>query len=206
MKFGVDVSDLRRTMRGLDESSRKTKPALAKSINEVGDGLVSIVASNLARDTGLALEQVRGLMRVKRATRNDLSYDVIVNNRLLEDDPITLEGRRESSDFGKRQPRALVIIVNQKDDLVCMDCEELQAAGPMPIEAAREHIPKHPNCRCIILPYVAKGKRLPVTMTSLTGTDPARRSGGRQNKEMTLRQMAQSILDNTKTNIRISLK
>ena len=206
MKFGVDVSDLLRTTRRLDEAARQTKPALAKSINEVGDGLVSILATQFSKETGLALEQVRGLMRVKRATRNDLNYDVVVNNRLLEDDPITLEGRRESSDFGQRQPRALVIIVNQKDDLVCMDCEELQAAGPMPIEIAREHIPKHPNCRCIILPYVAKGKRLPVTMTSLTGTDPARRTGRRQNRDLTLRQMAQAILDNTKTDIRISLK
>ena len=76
----------------------------------------------------------------------------------------------------------------------------------MPIEAAREHIPKHPNCRCVIMPYVPKGKRLPVTMTTMTGTEPAKRSGRRQNREMTLRQMAQEILDKTVTKIRIELK
>ena len=206
MKIGVDTSDLLSFVRRLGKAKEATTPALAVSINEVGDGLVAVLATNISNDTGLGLEQVRGLMRVKRATRNDLAYDVIVNNRLLEDDPSTLEGRRESRDFGKQRPETLVIVVSIKDDLVCADCEELAAAGPMPIEIAREHVPKHPHCRCVIMPYVAKGKRLPVTMTSTTGTNPAARSGRRQSRELTLRQMAQEILDRTATKIRIELK
>lgn len=205
MKIGVDTRDLVRFIGRMDEASKKTTPALAKSINEVGDGLISILASNLANDTGLSVSQVRGLMRVKRATKADLKYDIIVNNRLLEDDPSTLEGKRESRDFGKQKPDALVVIVSQHDDLVCEDCEELAAAGPMPMQIAREHIPKHPHCRCVIMPYVQKGKRLPVTMTSVTGTGTAKRSG-RRNADLTLRQMAQDILKNTRTNIRIELK
>jgi len=206
MKIGVDTSDLLSFVRRLGKAKEATTPALAVSINEVGDGLVAVLATNISNDTGLGLEQVRGLMRVKRATRNDLAYDVIVNNRLLEDDPSTLEGRRESRDFGKQRPETLVIVVSIKDDLVCADCEELAAAGPMPIEIAREHVPKHPHCRCVIMPYVAKGKRLPVTMTTTTGTNPAARSGRRQSRELTLRQMAQEILDRTATKIRIELK
>ena len=206
MKIGVDTSDLLSFVRRLGKAKEATTPALAVSINEVGDGLVAVLATNISNDTGLGLEQVRGLMRVKRATRNDLAYDVIVNNRLLEDDPATLEGRRESRDFGKQRPETLVIVVSIKDDLVCADCEELAAAGPMPIEIAREHVPKHPHCRCVIMPYVAKGKRLPVTMTTTTGTNPAARSGRRQSRELTLRQMAQEILDRTATKIRIELK
>jgi len=206
MKIGVDTSDLLSFVRRLGKAKEATTPALAVSINEVGDGLVAVLATNISNDTGLGLEQVRGLMLVKRATRNDLAYDVIVNNRLLEDDPSTLEGRRESRDFGKQRPETLVIVVSIKDDLVCADCEELAAAGPMPIEIAREHVPKHPHCRCVIMPYVAKGKRLPVTMTTTTGTNPAARSGRRQSRELTLRQMAQEILDRTATKIRIELK
>ena len=204
MKIGVDARDLATYSAKLERAEKATTPALATSLNDVGDGLVVVLATNLSRETGLAVEQVRGLMQVKRATRNSLNYDVIVNNRLLEDDPSTLEGRRESRDFGKQRPETLVIIVNGEEP--CADCEELAAAGPMPIEVAREQIPKHPHCKCVIMPFVPKGKRMPVTMTTMTGTDPAKRSGRRQNREMTLRQMAQEILNKSVTKIRIELK
>jgi hypothetical protein len=206
MKIAVDASDLTAYAEKLTTAEKTTKPAIMVGLNEVGDGLVSVLSTSLSRDTGLPVEQVRGMIRVKRATRNDLAYDVIVNNRLLEDDPSTLEGRRESSDFGKRQPGSLVIVVSKNDENVCMDCEELQSAGPMPIEIAKQHVPKHPHCRCIIMPYVPKGRRLPVRMTTVSGTDPSRRSGRRQNVDMTLRQMAQDILNKTATKIRIELK
>jgi hypothetical protein len=204
MKIKIDAKDVIAYAEKLDRAEKATKPAISVGLNEVGDGLVSVLATNLAKETGLGVEQVRGLMQVKRATKNNLNYDVIVNNRLLEDDPTTLEGRRESRDFGTQRPKTLVIIVNQ--DEPCSDCEELAAAGPMPIEIAREHIPKHPNCRCVIMPYAPKGKRLPVTMSTITGTEPAKRSGRRQDRSVTLRQMAQTILDKTVTKIRIELK
>jgi hypothetical protein len=206
MKIEIDTSDLKDYIAKLEKTAKAIPTTMVAGMNVVGDGLVAVLATNLSKETGLAVEQVRGLMRVKRARGSDLSYDVIVNNRLLEDDPTTLEGRRESRDFGKQAPKVLVIIVNQKDDLVCNDCEELAAAGPMPIETAREHVPKHPHCRCVIMPYVPKGKRLPVTMTTMTGTEPAKRSGRRQSREMTLRQMAQEILDKTVSKIKIELK
>ena len=206
MKIKVNFDDVIEYAKRLTRAKETTTPAISVGLNEVGDGLVSILTGNIAKETGLDVEAVRGLMRVKRATKNDLSYDVIVNNRLLEDDPSTLEGKRESRDFGRQRPDTMVIIVNQKDDLVCPDCEELAAAGPMPIETAREHIPKHPHCRCVIMPYAPKGRRLPVTMTSTTGTSAGRRSGQRQNRDITLRQMAQTILDQMATKIRIELK
>jgi hypothetical protein len=206
MRIEIDTSDLKNYIDKLEKTAKAIPTTMVAGMNVVGDGLVAVLATNLSKETGLAVEQVRGLMRVKRARGSDLSYDVIVNNRLLEDDPTTLEGRRESRDFGKQAPKVLVIIVNQKDDLVCNDCEELAAAGPMPIETAREHVPKHPHCRCVIMPYVPKGKRLPVTMTTMTGTEPAKRSGRRQSREMTLRQMAQEILDKTVSKIKIELK
>jgi hypothetical protein len=206
MKVGIDLSDLLKFTKKIEDVDKVTKPVIAQSINTIGDGLITVLAAKLSKDTGLAIEQVRGLMTVKRATRNDMDYEITVKSELLEDDPMTLEGRRESRDFGKQQPDMLVVIKTQMDELVCMDCVELEAAGPMPIEEARKHVPKHPHCRCIILPYVQKGKRLPVTMTSLTGTSTAKRLGRRQDVEMTLRQMADQILSKAQTSIKIELK
>jgi hypothetical protein len=204
MKIAIDTSAVEKYSQKLDRAEKATKPIISVGLNEVGDGLVSILARDISKETGLAVEQVRGLMRIKRATKNDLKYDIIVNNRLLEDDPTTLEGRRESRDFGKQRPKTMVIIVNGPEP--CADCEELGAAGPMPIEVAREHIPKHPHCQCVIMPYTPKGQRLPVTMTTTTGTSPSQRSGQRQNRDVTLRQMAQEILKKMTTKIQIELK
>ena len=120
-----------------------------------------------------------------------------------------LEGGRESTDFGRNQPGELVIIVSKKDELVCMDCEELAAAGPMPVEIAMAHIPKHPNRRCIIMPYAQKGKRAQVTMTTVSGTDPKRRMGGKKatvEVDATLRQLAQKIMDKSSRAIRVQLQ
>jgi len=144
---------------------------------------------------------------LRRATRNDLEYEINISKRLLEGDADDIEGGRTSADFGKRRPGTLVIVVSQKDELVCMDCEALEAIGPMPVETAMEHLPVHPNCRCVIMPYVQKRRRLPVTMTSLTGTSSRKRGGVKLiDQDVTLRQLAQDILNRTATTIRIQLQ
>lgn len=190
--------------------SKITTPLLVVGVNTVGDGVVAIVAKSLQERTGLTLEQVRGMMRVKRASKGSLGYEVTVNKRLLTEDVDTLGGQREIREFGKRQPGEMVIVVSKKDELVCMDCEELAAAGPMPIEIAMQHVPKHPNCRCIIMPYVQKGRRLPVTMTTLSGTSAQRRMGRGQLRtpmetDVTLRQLAQNVIKSANGKMKIGL-
>jgi hypothetical protein len=204
----VDTTQLTETVRRLNNLQRVTKAGLALSLNEVGDGLVAVLATNIAKDTGLELEQVRGMMKVSRASRSNLNYEVSMDPRLTQDGARDLQGGRESKDFGKHKPGSLVIIVSKKDELVCMDCEELAAAGPMPIEVAREHVPKHPHCRCVIMPYVQKGKRMPMTMTSVSGTSATQRMGGTQpmDERQTVRQLAQKILDRTARDIKIELR
>jgi hypothetical protein len=204
----VDATDMLKFTKRLDNMAKAVNPALALGLNEVGDGLISVLSTNLAKESGLGIEQVRGLMKIKRAKPGDLRYEITVNKALMEGDADQVEGRRESTDFGKRDPRALVIIVSKNDENVCMDCEELQAAGPMPLETAKAHIPKHPHCRCVIMPYVQKGKRLPVTMTSVSGTDPRKRMGGGRpvDVDITLRQLAQKVLEKTANKIRIELR
>jgi hypothetical protein len=208
LKVGIDTSELLDFANKADKSAKVTKPVIAAGLNDVGDSLVSVMAINLTRQTGLSLEQVRGLMRVKRAKRNDLAYEVRIDEGLLEDGVRRLEGGRENTNFGKQDPNRMVVVVSKKDELVCMDCEELEAAGPMPAHVAAAHVPKHPNCRCIIMPYVQKGKRLPLTMTTVSGTDPRRRMGGKKaiiDEDLTLRQLAQNIMDRTARTIRIEL-
>jgi len=213
MLLKVDTSDLTRFVKqAAAAAARKpSKTVLTAGVNDVGDGLVAVLATKLTAQTGLSLEQVRGMIKVKRANRNDIAYTVTVKKELQEatkKDAETLEGQREVRDFGKRMPGDLVIVVSKKDELVCEDCEELEAAGPMPAHIAMEHVPKHPECRCIIMPYVEKGRRLPVTMTSLTGTS-TRRRGGRPvttvDADLTLRQLAQSVMDRSSGKVRIEL-
>ena len=210
IKIGIDTSELVEFSKRCAEAVKVTKPVLAAELNDVGDELVATIATSLAKQTGLGLEVVRGLLRVKPAKRSDLAYEVKIDPRLFEAGAgRKLEGQRESTDFGRNRPDELVIVVSKQDELVCMDCEELAAAGPMPAAIAAQHVPKHPNCRCIILPYAKKGKRLEVTMTTVSGTDPTRRIGGKKavvETDRTLRQLAQGIMDKTSRAIRIELK
>ena len=207
IKLNIDTSELLDFVKHLKKAAKVTKPVLAVGLNDVGDSLVSLLAVNLTKTTGLLLEEVRGLFKVKRAKVSDLTFDVMINPELLEEGARRLEGGRESTDFGKMDPNRLVIWVSKNDELVCMDCEEMQAAGPMPAATAAKMHPKHPNCRCILMPYVQKGKRLPVTMTTVSGTSAGKRGGRKTvvDQDRTLRQLAQDILDKTSKAIRIEL-
>ena len=209
LKLGIDTSALIDFSKRVEKATRVTKPVIAAGLNDVGDELVATIATSLAKQTGLGLEVVRGLMRVKPAKRSDLAYEVKIDPRLFERGAgRELEGQRESLDFGRNRPDELVIVKSKGDELVCMDCEELEAAGPMPAAVAMQHIPKHPNCRCIILPYARRGKRLEVTMTSVSGTDPTRRVGGKKavvEADRTIRQLAQTMMDKSTRVLRIEL-
>lgn len=205
----VDATALLRFSKVAGAAGKMTTPMLTAGVNVLGDGVVAELAQSLVQQTGLSLEEVRGLMKVKRASRGDMKYEVTMDKQLFAEDVESIQGQRDVRDFGRRKPGELVIIVSRKDDLVCMDCEELEAAGPMPLEEATKHVPKHPNCRCIILPYNKPGKRLPVTMTTLTGTDARRRAGRKRrvslDQDTTLRQLAQSMLNNTTSKLKIEL-
>ena len=206
LKVKIDTSDLVEFVGQANKLEKVTKPALISGLNVLGDQMVSVLSRNLQRSTGLGLEQVLGMIKVDRADPGDVAYEVKINHRLLERGARTVEGQREIREFGTEQPETLVIIVSKEDELVCMECSVLAASGPMSIEIAKQHIPAHPNCRCVIIPYVRVRRRLPVTMTSLSGTDPVRRTSAGPlpvDVDMTLRQLAQSIADRTATTIKI---
>ena len=208
LKIDIDTSELVEFVTALTRAQKLTTPLITAGLNEVGDGMTSLIATSFSKQSGLTLEQVRGAMDIRRASRGNLSYEITVDPDLIGNkDPASLEGGRERTDFlSKSNPSMMVIVVSKKDELTCMDCEELDAAGPMPLSVAMEHVPKHPHCRCVIMPYVQKGKRMPVTMTSLTGTSTSKRMGaGPLDVDMTLRQMAQKVMDSTANRIKIEL-
>lgn len=45
-----------------------------------------------------------------------------------------------------------VDVVTAGDDLVCQECEDIEAEGPYTIDEARSLIPAHPRCRCAFAP------------------------------------------------------
>lgn len=45
-----------------------------------------------------------------------------------------------------------VEVLTAGDDLVCMECEDIEAEGPYTIDEARSLIPAHPRCRCAFAP------------------------------------------------------
>ena len=47
----------------------------------------------------------------------------------------------------------LVNVLTAGDDRVCIDCEDIAEGGPYEINAARDLIPAHPNCRCAFIPF-----------------------------------------------------
>ena len=209
LKIGIDASALLDFSKRMQKAEKVTKPVMAAGLNDVGDELVAVIATGLAKQTGLGLEAIRGLLQVRPANKSSLAYEVRIDPRLYEREAgRKLEGMRESANFGRNEPGEMVVVVSQKDDLVCMDCLELEAAGPMPVEIAMQHVPKHPHCRCIIMPYARKGKRMEVTMTTVSGTDPRRRMGGTKaiETDTTLRQLAQRVLDGTSRALRVELK
>jgi hypothetical protein len=206
LKINVDTSELVEFVGALDKAQKLTTPLIAAGLNEMGDAVSSLIAQSLSKQSGLPLEQVRGVMDIRRATRGNMRYEIKVDPDLMEGKPMQ-DGGRERTDFlGKTNPSMMVIVVSKQDELVCMDCEELAAAGPMPMSVAMQHVPKHPHCRCIIMPYVQRGKRMPVTMTTLSGTSASKRMGSQSlDVDLTLRQMAQKILDSTSNSIKIEL-
>jgi len=206
LKINVDTRELIDFVDALSKAQKVTTPLIAAGLNEVGDSLSALIAQSLSKQSGLPLEQVRGVMDIRRASRSNMNYEIKVDPDLMEGEPM-MEGGRERTDFlGKTNPNMMVIVVSKQDELVCMDCEELAAAGPMPMSVAQQHVPKHPHCRCIILPYIQKGKRMPVTMTSLSGTSASKRMSQQSlDVDLTLRQMAQKILDGTSNKIKIEL-
>jgi len=201
----IDPTSLLQYSNKYKDAQKVTGPAISSGLNVVGDQLVVTLSHSIAHKTGLSVDQVRRNLRAKRSTRNTLAYEIELNEDLFNNQQNRAQEKKDKDEYGRFKPGEMVIVKTQDDELVCMDCEELGAAGPIPIDIAMQHVPKHPNCRCIIMPYAPKGKRLPVTMTTLSGTDARQRMGKPYDENMTLRQMAQEVISRASTSIKVSV-
>ena len=125
LKIDIDTSELVEFVTALTRAQKLTTPLITAGLNEVGDGLTSLIATSFSKQSGLTLEQVRGAMDIRRASRGNLSYEISVDPDLIGNkDPASLEGGRERTDFlSKSNPSMMVIVVSKKDELTCMDCE-----------------------------------------------------------------------------------
>lgn len=170
MKIRIDGKDLLRWSQRLDTKHRRVRGAMVSSLNFIGDKMVNEMAQDLGQQTGLNPEVLRTKIRVKRATRDDLTYNINAHRALLDEQmPRPMPRRpfqRRPDDFFR--PGELVNIVTAGDDKVCPRCEALVERNPFTIEEARTELPHHPHCRCQVEPYRHR-RELPVEVRPARG-------------------------------------
>lgn len=167
----INVAQLLKLGDRLKTISRDTRRKAAFALNKAGAQMMMVAAQKLATDAGLELNEVLDLMTVKKATANDLTYEIDASAVL----PLAEEegkwqrpwDTRRSADNSKR----LLKIVDYHDERVCPICEEaaenspytaaeiqnMQAkwahyTPPYEVEGTRTNL-IHPNCRCIVTPW-----------------------------------------------------
>lgn len=133
-------------------SARNVYGAVASRIDKIGveraDLLVNWLAVKAHADASLANYAVAGVTHV------GISPEHVIRR----EQPLTRDGadampwlepyrqmarRRRGEGAG-----GLVGIQTAGDDLVCSECEELEAGGPYTLTEAMDLIPAHPGCRC----------------------------------------------------------
>jgi hypothetical protein len=157
------TTDFVKLIDRLKEKATRVNPAIAKTMNQVGNHLLEQVVETIAAQTDMEPEVIRQRVRVKRASAGDLTFRINAEDALVEAQtsrPMRKRGfvRKPEEFFNKDE---LVNIVTMDDEDVCPICQELAADGPYPIEEARMKIPAHPNCRCLVQTF-RKRRTLPV--------------------------------------------
>jgi hypothetical protein len=165
----VKAQDILKWARYLDQVPRQTRPAVARAINEYGDSVVESTAQAIAGRTGLDAHEIRSLIEIKRATPDNLTWEMDAS--AVATPPSDWErpwAKRSDQNF---QQQTLVKIVTSGDDHTCEICEEAAAKSPYTLEEINQLSKKwqhwqpaagfagertnliHPNCRCVIQPW-----------------------------------------------------
>lgn len=154
MWINIETENLLKYVRRLEEMPVRNKASIARSLNEVGDGVVREMSQLIAKETGIGYERVRSMIESQRATPNNHTYNIKVSSSLAGEPADDIPRRREEF-----MPGSLVNVVTAGDDKVCQVCEDIAAGSPYTIEDARTRIPAHGgpigthNCRCTLMPY-----------------------------------------------------
>jgi hypothetical protein len=175
----VDTSDLLRWARYLNTVTKKTKPAIARALNTVGDNAVKTATEYIAEQMGFDPDDVADMIIVKRASPDDLSFEINMQ-KIGSGDSRSWDGRDGSdSSFEKN---TLVKIVTSGDEKVCQLCLDAAENSPYTLEEVNDMNPLksddaggllateivHKNCRCMVQNWQAT-RQLPVRLSGVGG-------------------------------------
>lgn len=158
--------------RYLNEVPKRTRPAIAKAMNEYGDGVANSAAEAIATATGLDVHEVRALIDVEEATAENLTWRMDATQAA----PPPQDWTRPWDSRSGKPFEPLVKIVTMGDHVTCEVCEEAAANSPYTMDEINNLAAKwqhweppagvvgertnliHPNCRCAIQPWKSERK------------------------------------------------
>jgi hypothetical protein len=158
----IDATDIIRYIQSLEKAPQEIQKGASLSINRIGDLVVNDVVSEIAGEVGMEEEVIRRALRITKSTPNTMMYRINAEAALI-DAPATrpMRGKRKFATKSDNyfQKDELVKVVTMEDDDVCKICERVREGGPYPVGRARDLVPAHPNCRCLIQPIRDKKGR-----------------------------------------------
>lgn len=193
LSINVQSSDLLKFARQLEEQPKRNKTLIANALNETGRGMVREIINTISDETGMPVEMLARLVKIRTANRNrhDFTVDMSAIYSPEATDPRTGSrwGKKSRTEFVAEE---LVNVQTAEDEKVCPECERIAEEGPYSLGEAQTLIPHHPNCRCTLVPYVSR-KRLAFTFEQSTGAQRRVRGGIRHIQQASLSQLAQKV-------------
>ena len=184
IEFLFQMEDLFHWMDFLTAARHQAKADQVDALNAAGEALIRNIAADVSQQTGLDPEKVRNLINTKPATETNPEFVIdaskVTNQAFMADRRRWPKGRT-----GVIRPGTLVNIITMEDDKVCQKCQDAHEEGPYDLETAKQMLPLHPHCRCLI--WTAESiKRVGVTF---------QKAGERPTTEpMTMRQLAENLI------------
>jgi len=165
----VKADDILRWARYLDAVPKKTRPAVARAINDYGSRAAESYSEMLSARTGLDAHEIRNLIEIKEATPDNLIWEMDASAVAMP--PSNWERPWEARSDKTFQQQTLVKIVTSGDDVTCDICAEAALNSPYTMEeignlskrwqhwepaagvtGTRTNL-LHPNCRCVLQPW-----------------------------------------------------
>ena len=179
IRFAVDGAGLLKWSRYLDHIQQRTPEALARALNDYGEGVARGKAQAIADKHDLWWTEVLSMFEIREATPQRLEWRMDAS--ALEGDTL---GRMPTRDTKQFERETLVKIVTSGDGRVCPICQEAVDKSPWALYELDEFLAKHhnflaehkdwvqgpgertnllhPNCRCVTQPWASK-RRMSLT-------------------------------------------
>jgi len=207
MNLTIDVTDVLRWGRYLEQVSRELRPACARALNAFGVQVVRSMASTIAESRGLEVGAVAELIRVREATASDLTWEADASSVVSP----AVEWHRpwDARSTAEFEKQALVKIVTTGDGRDCDLCNDVAENSPYTLDEVEHMAAKwagfkgaggsgvrtnivHPNCRCITQPWTMT-RRMPLMMGE---------GHGAPRELMNARQLGQAVAEEMQVTIR----